>query len=252
MSRRVRFAFPFGPVAALLGAVVLASPATAGAQRGVDLRPTSATRAETDARLAAALDAETRDSLRQALLEARRHGLPTEPVVAKALEGVEKGAAGVNIQRAIRAMLGRLQTARDGLAPVASDAELVAGADALAAGVPRSALHDLRALSPRRSTATALGVLAQLVSRGVPVAKATDAVRALLQRGGGQQQLLALERTVNGDIALGLSPDLALDLRAKAIMTGLPLAAPGAASGGAVGDASALSTLNNGGVRSKP
>jgi hypothetical protein len=111
----------------------------------------------------------------------------------------------------------------------------VAGADALAAGVPITALRDLRSLSGPRSAATALGVLAQLVSRGVPVSKATEAVRLLLQRGAGQQQLLALERSVNGDIALGMSPDVALDVRSHAIMTGLPLAPPSAAAGSAVG-----------------
>lgn len=241
---------PFGAVAAALVSATLsaaATPATLAAQRGADLRPAAAARAESESRLASALDPATRDSLREALAEARRRGLPSEPVVAKALEGVEKGAPGVRIQSAIRAILGRLQAAHDGLAPVASDAELVAGADALAAGVPRTALHELRALSPRRSTATALGVLAQLVSRGVPVARATDTVKQLLQRGGGQQQLLALERTVNGDIALGMSPDVALDLRAKAIMTGLPMAAPSVAASAADG-AQALST-QNGGVR---
>lgn len=232
----------------LLGAALLAAPAPLAAQRGTAARPAAA-RAETDARLASALDAETRDSLRAALLDAQRLGLPTEPVVSKALEGVEKGAPGVRIRSAIRAMLVRLQTAHEGLAPVASDAELVAGADALASGVPRSSLRELRKVSGRRSTATALGVLAQLVSSGVPVAKATDAVKALLLRGGGQQQLLALERTVNGDIALGMSPDVALDLRARAIMTGLPMAAPSAATAAGVGDASTLSTQNNGPVR---
>jgi len=227
--------------ALLLGAA-LGAPASLAAQRGADLR-TAATRAETEARLTA-LDPATRDSLRVVVLDAQRRGLPTEPVYAKALEGVEKGAPGERIQTAIRAMFHRLRTANDSLAPRASDAELVAGADALAAGVPSTALRELRSLSGRRSAATALGVLAQLVSRGVPVGKATDAVKQLLQRGGGQQQLLALERGVNGDVALGMLPDVALDLRSRAIMSGLPMAAPPAAAAAAVGDASGFSTQN--------
>lgn len=220
---------------ALLLFVLLAAPAAA--QRVADAQASVAGIAPAaEARLAAALDGATRDSLDAAILEARRRGLPAGPLVAKALEGVEKGAPAERIQTAVRAMLKRLEAAGEGLAPWASDAELVAGADAIAAGVPRAALRELRKMSPRRSTATALGVLAQLVTSGVDPAKATDAVKTLLQR-GGQHQLLTLERTVNGDIAQGLSPDKAIDMRARTLITGLPLAPQGPVGEAAIGDA---------------
>lgn len=204
------------------------------------------------ARVQTTLDAATRDSVEAIAAEARGRGLPAEPLYTKALEGAEKGADGARIQAVVRAMFDRLETARAALAPSVSDAELVAGADALAVHVPAATLRQMRALSPGRSTAVPLGVLAQLVSRGVPVRKATDAVRALLARGGGSQQLLALERSVTDDIAIGMTPDAALDMRSRAMIMAAP-AAPGA-SGTTNTDAATLSSTgssgNNG--RGKP
>jgi hypothetical protein len=190
---------------------------------------------------AAALDSLTRDSLDALVAEARRRGLPAEPLYTKALEGVEKGADGARIRVAVRAMFGRLEAARAALAPAVSGAELVAGADALALGVPSTTLHQLRELFPGRSTAVPLGVLAQLVSRGVPVKQAEAAVFGLLRRGGGSQQLLVLEHSVTDDINLGMTPDAALELRSKAMILALPAAS---AAGGV--NTEALSTQSGG------
>lgn len=193
---------------ALLGAALLV-PDRAGAQ------------AAWEARLDSALTPRARAAVVSAVEDARRRALPTAPLLAKALEGVEKGAPEERIPSAVSALLARLIAAQAALAPPASEAELVAGADALSVGVPRDALRQLRALSGRRSATVALGVLAQLVSRGVPVRRAVEAVMVLLQRGAGPQQFLALERTVNGDMELGLAPDVALALRTRALIAGL-------------------------------
>jgi hypothetical protein len=148
----------------------------------------------------------------------RRRGLPLEPLVAKALEGVEKAAPPPRIEAAVRGMARRLAASRDALKPAVGEREITAGADALALGVPSEVLTTFRGLSRRRSTAVALGVLAQLVSRGVPVTEASRAGGRLLQRRADDGQLLALGDQVQRDLASGASPVTALDLRFRAMI----------------------------------
>lgn len=173
-----------------------------------------------DPRLAA-FDGRTRAVLDALFSDAAGRGLPVEPLVAKALEGVEKGAPPVRVEGAVRALALRLDAARAALAPALSQAEVVAGADALAVGVPPDVLRGLRAASPRRSTAVALGVLAQLVSRGVPPARAAATVTELLRRGAASAQFLALDDAVQLDVASGVAPATALDVRAGALVGAL-------------------------------
>jgi len=194
----------FGPLGAL-------SPARAAAQ---------------DARLAAIPDAEARAAVGAVILEAEGRGLPREPLVTKALEGVEKGAPGPRIVAAVRAMSQRLLVARAAIAPGVTEVDLRAAADALAAGVPADAIQLVRAAAPDRSIAVALGVLAQLTARGVPPARAAAAVGALVQRGASHMQLLSLQRAVQDDLAAGVAPGTALDLRFRAVVAALPPPAP--------------------------
>jgi len=179
-----------------------------------------------DARLAAIPDAEARAAVGAVIVEAEGRGLPREPLVTKALEGVEKGAPGPRIVAAVRAMSQRLDVARAAIAPGVTEADLRAAADALAAGVPKDAIRVVRAAAPDRSIAVALGVLAQLTARGVPPARAAAAVAALLQRGASHMQLLALQRAVQDDLAAGVAPGIALDLRFRAVVAALPPPAP--------------------------
>ena len=209
---------------ALVAAAMLAAVAPALAAQAAD---------GADGRLVAALDYPTQAAVTAILADARTRGLPAAPLVAKALEGVEKGASAPRIEHAVRAMLGRLDTAHAALAPSVGDAEVVAGADAIAAGVPPQALRRLRKVSPQRSTAVALGVLAQLVSRKVPVDRATDAVITLLRRGAQPSQLLALDGAVQADLARGVPPSMVIDVRMQQLLAGIPGA--GAATPATVG-----------------
>jgi hypothetical protein len=182
------------------------------------------------ARLEGIADPRVRRAVADVLADADRRGLPLEPLVAKALEGVEKEAPPPRIEAAVRGMALRLATSRDALQPAVGEREIAAGADALALGVPAETLRSFRGLSRRRSTAVALGVLAQLVSRGVPVPEATRAVGRLLQRRASDGQLLAMGQEVQRDLAGGTSPVTALDLRFKALIATLPtVSAPAAA-----------------------
>jgi hypothetical protein len=174
------------------------------------------------ARLEGKLDGETQAAVERALDSARTRGLPVEPLVDKALEGATKRAAGPRIQAAVSALLGRLDAARDALAPNPTPRDIAAGADALAYGATRQALAAMRAIRPNESVAVPLGVLTQLVASGVPVARATRVVADLLRRGARDEQLIALNDDVRSYVAAGASPEVALDVRTRGLNAVLP------------------------------
>lgn len=209
----------------------------------------AAARAVADRRLVDGLDAGSYAAVRAAVADAAARTLPLEPLVAKALAGVETGAPGPRVAGAVRTLLGRLDAARTALAPAVGDVEVVAGADALAVGVPPAVLRQLRRLSPGRSTAVPLGVVAQLVARGVPAPRAAAAVADLLRRGATSAQLVALDGAVRADVAAGVPAAAALDAQAGRVASG-PLVAPLSPSPGAgIGaPAGAPGDLTNGGA----
>jgi hypothetical protein len=192
------------------------------------------------ARLEGKLDGETQAAVERALDSARTRGLPVEPLVDKALEGATKRAAGPRIQAAVSALLGRLDAARDALAPNPTPRDIAAGADALAYGATRQALAAMRAIRPNESVAVPLGVLTQLVASGVPVARATRVVADLLRRGARDEQLIALNDDVRSYVAAGASPEVALDVRTRGLNAVLPPGG-GIATGNGLNDPAALS-----------
>ena len=183
-----------------------------------------------DPRLEARLDPATRREVAAVIEQARGRGLPVEPLVDKALEGVAKRAPGPRIVSAVARLSERLEEARQALGPNATPAEVRAGAEALAAGVPDSALRELRAAAPGVSLAVPLGVLTQLVSRGVAVDRAAATVLDLVRRGARPAQLIALGDAVQEDIAQGMAPATALDVRLRGILGTLPQTGAAAAT----------------------
>lgn len=183
-----------------------------------------------DARLAAIADADVRATIGAIIVDAERRGLPREPLVNKALEGVEKGAPAPRIEAAVRAMVARLTTARTLLSPVATAAELRAVVDALAAGVPPAAVRTVSGSAGGRPTPVSVGVLAQLVARGVPSGDAARVVSTLVARGAKESQFLALQRDVQTDLSAGLPPTTALELRSRAVIAALPPPIPAPAA----------------------
>ncbi|HKN64677.1 MAG TPA: hypothetical protein VJW73_00275 [Gemmatimonadaceae bacterium] len=184
-------------------------------------------------RLDGKLDLETQTVVLRTLDSARTRGLPMEPLVDKALEGATKRAAGARIQAAVSSLLGRLEAARDALAPNPTPRDITAGADALAFGATPDALKAMRAIRPNESVAVPLGVLTQLVASGVPVSRATRVVADLLRRGARDEQLIALNDDVRSYVAAGASPEVALDVRTR----GLNAVLPSPAAAGVAGDA---------------
>lgn len=165
---------------------------------------TLATRAVAQDPRLARLDPATRAAVATLVDSSRAAGLPTEPLVQRALEGAAKGAPTDRIVAAVRRLAGDLGSARSALGPKAAPAELEAGAAALRAGASPDVLAKLRRTRPAPLTVP-LAVLADLVASGVPVDSAVMAVLALAPT-AGDGELVEFRRAVERDIALGVPP----------------------------------------------
>lgn len=183
---------------------------------------TAANAAAQDAGLNLIRDGATRDIVRSLLGGALARGLPTGPLLSKALEGVAKKASPKSIREAMANLERRMRRANDLLAPDPTVDELAMGADALSVGVSEKTLKQMRAAAPKRSIALELGVLTELVARNVPPGRAARMILDLMARGATGVQLTALSNDVQRDVAAGLTPDVALDLRGRGIMSLLP------------------------------
>lgn len=179
------------------------------------------------ARRLARLDAPTRASVIAIADSARAGGLPVEPLVQKALEGASKQADGARILGAVRRLRADLTAARDALGVSSSEAELVAGAAALRAGVSTETLRQVRRQRRANPVAVPLGVLAELVARGVPVADAASSVTTMLGREARDEALVAFGRDVERDIAIGAPPASAASARTRLSTEGASAASPG-------------------------
>jgi len=149
-----------------------------------------------DRRLTDRLDPPTAAAVQRVVDSAERAGLPTEPLVQKALEGSTLGAPGDRIEAAVIALHGQLGRAREALGGEAGEAELTAAAGALRAGLPPSALRRLQALRSGRPLVVPIAVLTDLVAEGVPPDDATQSVLALAREGRPDDEFVALRREV--------------------------------------------------------
>jgi hypothetical protein len=186
-----------------------------------------------DPRLAGRLDAGTRAAVEALVDSARLGGLPSDPLVTKALEGASKGATGARIVAAVRRLSGDLAAARTALGSGSTAEELVAGAAALRAGASASALQQVRSVRSGATVAVHLAVLADLLADGVPADTAAAAVVALARATVRDADLVAFRQSVDRDIALGASPGAAATVRVNStaragdlIMTAVPNAPP--------------------------
>lgn len=164
-------------------------------------------------------DDAARGAIRTIIADAAERGLPTAPLVTKVREGLAKKASPDRIRYATAQLLDRLAIASGAIAPTRSSDELTAAADALQAGIPVSTLRDMRALWPARPLTVPLGVLSEMVANGVSRAVATRRVRELLVKGANTTQFAALGTSVRSDIAAGLAPDAAMELRSKGVLS---------------------------------
>ena len=182
-----------------------------------------------DPRLGARLAEPVRAQVQAVVDTAAGSGLPTEPLIDRALQGVAMGAEGDRVLQAVRRLAGELASARAALGPTSTPEEIVAGASALRAGAAVADLARLRERRGDRSLMVAAGVLADLVAVGVPADTAVAAVLALAIL-VDDAEYVAFRRNVERDISLGASPVAALGVRlasAEATALGADAAQPG-------------------------
>jgi hypothetical protein len=156
-----------------------------------------------------ALDA----SLASVIQAANTRGLPAGPLLAKVREGRLKRAATPRIRNALAALVTRLDSARAALGTNASADELIAGADALAAGASPGAVRAIRDASLGQPASAPLGALAQLVASGVPGPRAVAMVVELLRKRASPAQVLAYGNLVESDVVSGLPAEESATLR---------------------------------------
>jgi hypothetical protein len=159
-----------------------------------------------DPRLDARLDSATRVQVETALVTAREDGLPTEPLVQKALEGASKGAPGPRIVAAVGAVLADLRRARETLGRAAAPDELVAAAAALRAGATPAMIGELRRVAPHGAVAVPLAVFTDLVAGGMGTDAAWRSVADLARNGGDDEAFLRLRGRLEPQPA-GPSPE---------------------------------------------
>jgi hypothetical protein len=176
-----------------------------------------------DPRLSNRLDAPTRKTLSAIVDSARAQGIPVEPLMEKVYQGLAMGADGSRIVVAVRSLTVEMGNAHRVLGAVATTDELKAAASAVHAGVPAVELGKMKKQSGlRRSLTLPFTVLADIVSRGVPVAAATNAIKSLVGAGAKDKDISDFQRNVSGDIEQGAQPAAAAETRAKGAVAPTP------------------------------
>lgn len=193
------------------------------------------------------LDSALTAALAPTLEAARTDALPEKPLHAKIQEGLLKRAPRERIVGAVAALADRMRAARAELAPNATEHEIIAGAEALAAGIPGQVLRTIRVHRPRGTAAMPLEVMAHLAWRGVRPDQAADAITRAVTGGATTAQLVALDASVRQDVESGVTPPEALSARTR----GLTLQLQGPVSRSSA-DAAPQSMTQSGGTRARP
>jgi hypothetical protein len=171
-----------------------------------------------DPRIGNRLDAPTRKALSALVDSARAQGIPVEPLMDKVYQGLAMGADGPRIVLAVRSLTVEMATAHRALGAVATSDELKAAASAMHAGVPAVELGKMKKQSGlRRSLTLPFTVLADIVTRGVPVQTAANAIRSLVGAGARDTDISQFQRNVQVDIEKGAQPAAAAETRAKGV-----------------------------------
>lgn len=189
-----------------------------------------------DPRLTNRLDRETREAVDAIIEGARRTGIPTEPLVDRALEGASKRASGRMIVAVVKGWAEDLRRAREALGPGSPDAEVVAGAFALRNGVRVQELERLRAAKSGVRYAMALDIMNYLVNRGVPADTISPVIVSLVLAQASDDQFAKLRQDVERDISGGMHAATAATLRGQGLARQIAEAS-GAANSGAPGSA---------------
>jgi hypothetical protein len=122
-------------------------------------------------------------------------GLPTEPLIQKALEGGAKGVAAPRIVAAVQLNLSELRAARDllvraGDVPPVTAGEVTTVAWALRRGLPEPVVERVVAALPHPPRAAALHAVADLVAHRFDSDSSADLIIAALRQGVREERLL--------------------------------------------------------------
>lgn len=164
---------------------------------------------EPDPRLQARLDSATGRAVAEVLDSARAAGLPTEPLVQKALEGRAKGAPSARIVAAVNGLWRGLGAARVALGDRAGSDELQAGALWLRAGGDTGSLARFRRAGGARGLVVALAVSTELLVRGWSAGEATGEVERLLIARVSDDGFLSLRSAVEAAVRNGAAIGIA-------------------------------------------
>ena len=162
----------------------------------------------------ARLDQNSRFAIELMVDSARVAGLPTAPLLSRALEGMSRKVDSRKIVEAVRKQLGYLRIARSVLGGVGEE-ELVAAAAVVEAGAKPGQLAAFRTRQKGRSDVQALVYWADLITKGVPSEDASSAISKLWQEGADDATFYSLWKSVNADILQGLNPGAALQNRIR-------------------------------------
>lgn len=168
-------------------------------------------------RLTGRLDQETRSQVVALVDSLRKEGLPVEPIVDRALEGAAKRADGTLIVKVVRGFASHLRVARNVLGPGSSDREIVAGANALKAGIKAEELTRVRSARDGLRYAVAFDVLTGLKNRNVPNDTAVRVIGTLVRLAASDAQYVALLDQIERAIADGTPPALATSVEGRSI-----------------------------------
>jgi hypothetical protein len=174
-------------------------------------------------RAKAALSAADARMLEQAVANARARGLPTAPLVDKALEGVAKHAPASAILEAVRRRLELLARADAALRPsgLATAEVVTAVADVMQRGINEDLVK--RAAAGHRTGEPidlALNTLADLLARGVPVDVAFDILSSWREHGANAEELRQMPAVVERLVGEGASPANAGQAIAASVRSG--------------------------------
>lgn len=199
------------------------------AQQGVDARLQ---------RIRAELPAPALQRIEGQLQHAVERGLPVEPILDKAVEGMAKRVPAQRIAGAVVQLTAQLGQARDllghGAPPAAAD--ITAVADALRRGVPEHAIRRIAGgAAAGEPVAMAVHTVGDLMDQGVPVEEAMTAVEAWRGRGGEPRELRELPAAVERLIRQGTLPAHAAAAVTGAMGGGGPPGLQGGQPGGGPG-----------------
>jgi len=161
------------------------------------------------------LDPNTRFSVEVIIDSARVAGVPTRPLLLKALEGAAKHAPNGRVIAAVRSVFHAELDVRVALGSALDESEWTSAVSALQSGVPLEALAKFRGDHSGKPLTRALVVLTDLIQRGVPVNEASSAIMQLWQRGAGDGDFYGLWKNVEQDILSGQNPGTALQQRVR-------------------------------------